>query len=223
MTGRRLLIGAAAITIPMAATVSTAPAWSAAQTTVAPGSITCSYGTTAAPTTMTFSPPLKRSPGTPVTSTKRPYEVVTISRASLGGCKSVTAPKVTTGRATAAVKVYLAGTSLGGNRWDVGNCLQFQQMSWARFGSQLAWSGSVVPIANTSLTTGSSSQSRTLGRLGFIALGTDTGSFAGVHAKVTAYLSAKSTNAVTATCGGGTTSVASATVDASLSTMRLGS
>ncbi len=134
MVSRRLIMAAAAAIVPFAAVNAVLISESAAVgPTAAPGSITCSYGTAASPVTLTFKPALTKS-GTVVHATTQPSEVITVSKASLGGCtqtKSST-PPVTKGMATAAITVKIAGLKLGAEKWNVGACPAFQQMSWAK-------------------------------------------------------------------------------------------
>ncbi len=221
MVSRRVVTAAVAVIVPFAVVNALVISDSAAVTPVkAAGSITCHYGTT-----VTFNPPLSRSPGTLVHASTTPSEVVTLARATLGTCTRTPSgtPAVSGGRAVATFTAKIPGTSLGGGKWYVGSCLTFQEMAWAKISSQFAWSGPKVPLANSAFATKTTALSRTAGRLGFIASGTATGSFAGAKSSITAYFNAPSAKAISAICGGSTAKIATATTSSTLSTIHLGS
>lgn len=227
MMSHRLITAVLAVIVPFAAVTALAVPDSAAgpSAVTGTGSITCSYGTATSPVTVTFNPPLTRSPGTLVHATKQPNEVVTLSRASLGTCTRTPTPTPTVsgGKATASITVKIPGVSLGAGKWDVGDCLMFQPMSWAKkMTTHLAWSGPAAPLVQSTLITKSSLQSRKSGLLGFIASGTTTGSFAGTNSSITAYFNATSTEAISKACGGKTNKVATATISPTVSTIHLG-
>ncbi len=226
MVSRRLITATVAVLIPIAAVNAVLIPESAAVTPVkALGSITCTYGTIASTVKVTFNPPLSRSPGTLVHATKQPNEVITISKAVLGGCARTPnpTPAVSGGLATGSVTATIPGVSLGGGKWYVGSCTQFDQMLWAKVTTHFTWSGPKVPLMESSLVTKTSTQGRAVGRLGFVASGTATGSFAGTKSNITAYFNAPSATAISNTCGGATTKVATATISPVLSTIHLGS
>ncbi len=228
MVSRRLVMAAIAVLVPIVAVNATLVSESAAVTPVkGTGSITCSYGTTTSAATavkVTFNPPLARSPGTLVHATKQPNEVITIAKAILGKCTRTPSgnPAVTGGLATAAVTAKIPAVSLGSGKWDVGSCNIFMQMLWAKVTTHFSWSGPTIPLINSTLVTKTSTQSRVVGRLGFVASGTATGSFAGTNSSITGIFNAPSATAISNTCGGATSKVATATLSATLSTIHLG-
>ncbi len=227
MVSQRLITTAVAAIVPFAVVTALAIPDSAAGPTAVTGagSITCSYGTTASPVTVKFSPPLTRSPGTLVHATTPQSEIVTLSRASLGTCARTPTPtpKVSGGKAAASITVKIPGVSLGGGKWYVGDCSMFESMSWAgKMTTHFTWSGPAAPLVVSSLATKSSVQLKKSGLLGFVASGKATGSFAGTNSNITAYFNTTSTGAINRACGGNTNKVATATISPTVSTVHLG-
>ncbi len=227
MVSRRVVTAAVAVIVPLAVVNTLVISASAAFTppVQAHGSITCSYGTKTSPVRATFNPPLSRAPGALVHSATQPSEVITLSRAFLRGCNRTPTPTplVTGGLATTTLTAKIPGILVRPGQWYVGNCATFALMQWAKVGSSFSWSGPTLPLADSVFVTKSVAESRTFQRLGFIASGTTTGSFAGAKSKITAYFDSPSAKAINATCGGATTKVATATISPVLSTLHLGS
>ncbi len=222
MAHRRLITVAVAVIVPFALVNAVVISDSAAVgPTAAPGSITCSYGTTTSPVKLSFKPPLTKV-GTIVHTTAQPSEVITVSKASLGSCKQTkgSTPPVTKGMATAAITAKIPGVKLGAGKWSVGDCPTFEQMLWAKgLKPTFTWTG--TPFAGSSLITRSGARTRA-GTLGFIASGTASGSFAGANSNITAYFTAGAASAISTACGGGTGKVLTAGLSAATSTIHLG-
>jgi hypothetical protein len=208
----RALKVALALAVPMLGLVTVAtPA--GAHKTIGVGNVTCSYGDT-----MTFNPPLQGGIGTADITN----EVVTLAPPSLGGCTgSVTSgvvPSLGTGKAK---NVKIKGLKFNGVYY-AGGCPNFVNSMWSKFKANYSWSATGLKLkgSRVSKVSAGGSQNSMTGDLGFVYLGTATGSFSG-PVTIDAYFT-DSSSAALANCVANSGTVSSLTVDPAQSSVTLG-